>query len=127
MNENEMNLLEKKLSSWQPRRPSAKLKRRLFGPSARREAVTLSLRWFAPAAACLLFALTIVREEPEFSARSPGSGPLLGMISSNFTYTNFLPHNHSSGDNRVLPANFKWTNDGSFTSNVSPFAPNRID
>ena len=127
MNENEMNLLENQLRSWKPRRPSPKLKRRLFGPTVRREAITLSLRWMAPAAACLLLAMGIVRQDSSFSMHSSGTGPLLGLISNNLIYTNILPHNRSSGDNAVLPARFEWTNGGTFTSNVSPFSPTGID
>lgn len=120
-----MNLLENQLRSWKPRRPSPKLKRRLFGPTVRREAITLSLRWMAPAAACLLLAMGIMREEP--GLHSSGPGPLLGLISNNLSYTNILPHNRSSGDNEVLPAKFEWTNGGTFTSNVGPFSPIGID
>lgn len=127
MNENEMNLLENKLRSWQPRRPSRKLKRQLFGPTNQREAVTVSLRWMAPAAACLLLAVAAARQESSFPGRSSGTGPALGLISSNFSYTNILPHNRSQGHNRVFPANLEWTNLGGFTSNVSPFLPKRID
>ncbi|HLX69246.1 MAG TPA: hypothetical protein VKV04_06425 [Verrucomicrobiae bacterium] len=127
MNENEMNLLENQLRSWKPRRPSPRLKRRLFGPTVQREAITLSLRWLAPAGACLLMAVGIVRQDPGFAMRSSGTGPLLGMVSNHLSYTNLLPHNRSSGDNGVLPANFEWTNGGTFTSNVSPFLPIGID
>jgi hypothetical protein len=127
MNENEMKLLESQLRSWKPRGPSPTLKRRLFGATARREAITLSLRWMAPAAACLLMAVAVVRQDAGFSMRSSGPGPLLGMISNHLTYTNLLPHNRSSGDNDVLPTNFEWTNGGTFTSNVGPFLPTGID
>src|SRR5215472_4159980 len=122
MNENEMNQLENQLRSWKPRRPSPKLKRALFGPTVRREAISLSLRWMAPAAACLLLAIGIVRQDPGFSMRSSGTGPLLGLVSNNLSYTNILPHNRSSGDNSVLPAKFEWTNGGTFSSNVGPFS-----
>jgi len=37
MNEKEMNLLENQLRSWQPRRPSPKLKRRLYGSAGSRD------------------------------------------------------------------------------------------
>lgn len=121
-----MNLLENHLRSWRPRRPCPRLKRRLFGrPAVTREAISLSLRWMAPAAACLLLVVTMARQGSGF--RSSGTGPMLGLISSNLSYTNLLPHNRSSGHNRVFPASFEWTNDGTFTSNVSPFSPTGID
>lgn len=122
-----MNTLENQLRSWKPRRPSPRLKRQLFGATVRREAINLSLRWMAPAAACLLLAMGIARQESGFSMRSSGTGPLLGLVSNQVSYTNVLPHNRSSGDNNVLPAKFEWTNGGTFTSNVGPFSPMGID
>jgi hypothetical protein len=122
-----MNMLENQLRSWKPRRPSPRLKRELFGATVRREVVTLSLRWMAPAGACLLLAMGIIRQDPSLAIRSSGTGPLLGLVSNNISYTNVLPHNRSSGDNNVLPAKFEWTNGGTFTSNVGPFSPIGID
>ena len=120
-----MNLLENRLRSWQPRRPSPRVKRRLFGPTAQREAISLSLRWFAPAAACLLLAFAMLNENSAFSRVSSAGHPFIGVISSNFMYTNFLPG--SQGHNSVSPPSFEWTNPGGFTSNVSPFSPARMN
>lgn len=122
-----MNMLENRLRSWQPRRPSPKVKRRLFGATAQRQAINLSLRWFAPAAACLLLAFAIMNENPAISGVSSARQPLIGLISSNFMYTNFLPGSRPQGHNSVAPASFEWTNPGGFTSNVSPFSPARIN
>jgi hypothetical protein len=121
MNENEMNLLENRLHSWQPRRPSPRVKRRLFGPTAQREAITLSLRWIAPAAACLLLAFTILYQESAFPNGTSARQPIIGLISSNLSYTN--PQGHNS----VAPPSFEWTNPGGFTSNISPFSPARMN
>ena len=122
-----MNLLENQLRSWQPRRPSPKLKRRLFHSDAPRDNFGLSLRWIAPAAACLLLALTIVNQESGLSPRSSRHEPTMGLISSNLSYTNILPGARPSDRNRVLPASFEWTNLSGFTSSISPFSPGRMN
>ena len=126
MNENEMNHLENRLRSWQPRRPSAKIKRRLFPTASAREAASLSLRWLAPAAACLVLALTVASKDPGLSA-GPSREAMMGLISSNLNFTNILPKSDSPGRNRVLPASFEWTNLSGITSSISPFSPARLN
>ena len=128
MNENEMNQLENRLHSWQPRRPSPKLKRRLFPSKAAHRSIALSLRWLAPAAACLLLALTIVNQDGRLSTGSTRRDyMMMGMISNNLSATNFLPPSHAQGRNGVLPLSFEWTNLSDFTSSVSPFSPGRMN
>jgi hypothetical protein len=127
MNENEMNLLENQLRSWQPRRPSPRLKRKLFGSASPGEAAGISFRWLAPAVACLFLALTIVNQEPGLSASSVRHQPLMGMVSSDLSYTNLLPEDRPAGRNGVSPASFEWTNRSGFTSSISPFSPGRMN
>ena len=128
MNENEMNLLENQLRSWQPRRPSPRIKRRLFASTFSCEASGLSLRWLAPAAACLMLALTIAsQQQPGLSATSARHQAVMGMISSNVNYTNILAENDVPGRNRILPASFEWTNLSRITSSISPFSPGRMN
>jgi hypothetical protein len=123
-----MNLLENQLRSWQPRRPSARIKRRLFPSASAREASGLSLRWLAPAAACLMLALTIAsQQQPGLSANSARHEAIMGMISSNVNYTNILRENDGPGRNRVSPASFEWTNLSGITSSISPFSPVRMN
>jgi len=109
------------LRSWKPRRPSARLKRRLFASGDAREAVILSLRWLAPAAACLFLALTIASQEPGFTAVSSRPQPMMGLISSNLSYVNVVSTERPHGLNRISSASFEWTNLSDFTSSVSPF------
>lgn len=116
-----MNYLENQLRSWRPRRPSPRLKRRLFGAEDPREAAILSLRWLAPAVACLFLALTIASQEPGFTAVSSRPEPMMGLISSNLSYVNVLSSERPKGLNRVSSASFEWTNLSDFTSSVSPF------
>src|SRR3569833_2945361 len=127
MNEKEMKHLENQLHSWQPRRPSAKIKRRLFPTASAREAASLSLRWLAPAAACLVLALTVASKDPGFSASSARREAMMGLISSNLNYTNILPKSDSPGRNGVLPTSFELTNLSGITSSVSPFSPSRMN
>lgn len=122
-----MQLLENQLRSWQPRRPSPKLKRKLFGAAGPDEAGGLSLRWLAPAVACLFLALTIVNQEPGLSASATRRQPFMGMVSSNLSYTNLLPRDRPTEHNRVSPASFEWTNRSGFSSSISPFSPGRMN
>src|ERR1051325_8291512 len=110
MNENEMKMLENQLHSWQPRRPSARIKARLFPDANSGEMTGLSLRWLAPAAACLMLALTIADQPPGFSAGSARQPSMMGLISSNGSYTNIQPESDSAGHNRISSTSFEWTN-----------------
>lgn len=121
MNEKEMKRVENQLRSWRPRRPSPSIKRKLFGATG--DAAGISLRWLAPTMACLFLALTIASQEPSLSAASTRQQPMMGLVSSNLSFTNILP----TGRNSVLPASFEWTNLSGFTSSISPFTPSRLN
>src|SRR6185437_11714718 len=129
MNEKQMNLLENQLRSWRPRRPSPKLRRRLFPyAAAANDTAAFSLRWLAPTAACLLLALTIVNQGPALSANASHRQPMMGLISSNVNYTNLLPQeSRPAGRNGISPASFEWTNLSGITSSISPFTPGRMN
>jgi len=88
----------------------------------------LSLRWLAPAAACLMLALTIASQQQSgFSAISARHEAMMGMISSNVNYTNIHSESEIPGRNRILPASFEWTNLSAITSSISPFSPGRMN
>jgi len=87
----------------------------------------LSLRWLAPAAACLILALTVASRDPGLSASSARREAMMGLISSNLNFTNILPKSDSPERNRVLPASFEWTNLSGITSSISPFLPSRMN
>ena len=122
-----MNLLENQLRSWQPRRPSPRIKRRLFPSASSGEATGLSLRWLAPATACLMLALTIASQQPGLSVTSTRHEAMMGLISSNLSYTNILPGNDTPGHNRISSTSFEWTNLSDITSSISPFSPGRLN
>ena len=122
MKEKEMNL-ENQLRSWQPRQPSPRIKRRLF-PSANNDTAGLWLRCLAPAAACLLLAITIMNQEPGLAASSARRQPMIGMLSSNLNYI-YTP---SANDrNQVAPPSFEWTNLSDSSSSISPFSPGLVN
>jgi hypothetical protein len=126
-----MSQLENQLRSWQPRRPSAKIKHRLYPAASAREAASLSLRWLAPAAACLLLALTIASQQTNLSADSARSDAMVGFVSSNLGFTNILlartPESASPGRNRVSPPSFEWTNLSGSSSSISPLSTGRMN
>ena len=122
-----MKLLENQLRSWRPRRPSARIKRRLFPRASSGEFTGLSLRWLAPAAACLMLALTIASQQPGLSASSERQQAMMGLVSNNLSYTNLLPENDNAGHNRISSTSFEWTNLSGITSSISPFSPARLN
>ena len=122
-----MKMLENQLHSWQPRRPAARIKRRLFPNASSSEFTGLSLRWLAPAAACLMLALTIASQQPGLSASSESHQAMMGLVSNNLSSTNLLPENENSGHNRISSTSFEWTNLSDFTSSISPFSPGRMN
>lgn len=115
-----MDSLEKQLRSWRPRRPSARLKRRLFGPS-----LAPGAAWFAgslaPAAACALLTLCV------FNSRSGGSVGASGgglTIASNWSgAASVYMDGFASKQNHWSLVTSDWTNRGSFGSNTVSFRP----
>jgi len=119
-----MNQTENQLRSWQPRRASAGLKRRIFdAPDHAHRLAARSLRWLAPAAACLLLAMTVLHQG-NFAGDLPHPEPVLMVNSSNQSYVMNLSGTYAPRENEVSPVTFDWTNRGSSTSSVS-FTPSR--
>jgi hypothetical protein len=85
------------------------------------------LRWLAPAAACLVLALTVASHDPGFSANASNREAMMGLISSNLTYTSIFAGTRPEGRNGINPASFEWTNLSGFTSSVSPSSPGRMN
>ena len=126
-----MNELETELRSWQPRRPSAKLERRLFGehlpgPSASvhatrntEHAPTFRLGWLAPATAALL--LMCVLFNPRNGATIAGSvnsGPMVALMMSNQSAATYLPGSLQREHNSLRAETFEWTNGSGSTSSI---------
>jgi hypothetical protein len=123
MDENEMKLLETRLRSWRPRRPSATLKWRLL--LARAASVPRLMRvagWLTPATACALLTLLILNSEsatPTAGRRSPFS---MAMI-SNQSYAVYATSRQSQ-QNNLSVFTFDWTN-GSGSGSTLRFMPSR--
>lgn len=122
----EMNPLEAQLKSWAPRRPSARLERKLFGAPASKAPLIQSFGWLAPAMACLLFVGVIAnqRSETTFSIGAVDE-EMVAMSLSNQSYAAYLPGSFKQKQNRW--DTFEWTNGGGFTSSVHPFPQAETD
>jgi hypothetical protein len=106
-----MNWLEAQLKSWAPRRPSARIERRLFPQRMRAADLTRSLAWLAPAAACMILALATVRQEG-VSTGAARPEYMFAMIMSNQASASILRDDGAEPENRVMHASFEWTNRG---------------
>ncbi|MFZ0825961.1 MAG: hypothetical protein WAO02_00925 [Verrucomicrobiia bacterium] len=106
----EMNWLEDQLNSWKPRRPSDRIKRRLFPEAQARPELVRVMNWLAPATVCMLLALAAVRQENGFSVASPRQDHMVAMILSNSSAIAYLPGGSSQIEQNVLPATLGWTN-----------------
>jgi len=108
------------LRSWRPRRPSAKLERRLFGAPAR---LLPKAAWLlgslAPATACLL--LTLSMFNPGNSGHSLRHEPLVAMILSNQNYAAYASDNFRGAQNNLAAVTFDWTNHAISPSSMAPF------
>jgi len=107
MNEmNETSALEKQLLLWTPRRPSAKLERRLFAarPAPAETLSSLRFGWLAPATAAVMLLCVLFNQRygSDLSAAAT-PGPLVAMILSNQSAAAYLPGSVQAEQNN-LPA-----------------------
>ncbi|MBC8094469.1 MAG: hypothetical protein H7Y43_01535 [Akkermansiaceae bacterium] len=123
----EMNPLETQLRSWAPRPPSAKLKRTLFAETAPlRPHAGFNWQWLAPAAACLLFALTVFNQHGEL-VNGVGTGDSIMLVSSNLSPQLFAQDTLQQSKRNNLANRIEWTNGGAFTSSVTSFLPGQVN
>ena len=119
----ETNSLEDRLHSWQPRRPSAGIRRRLFGAATRSVSkATWILGSLAPATACALLTLSFLNSGNGLSAGSPRPQPLLAMIVSNENYAAYQAAGYQKEENNWSSITFDWTKANNLTSSIS-FTP----
>ena len=106
---NETKRLETKLHSWKPRRPSARLERRIFGESGITPGARALMRVLIPAAACVILTLAMLNQ-PDRSGVSvaAGQGAIMAMSLSNQSYAAYLPGSFACEANRL--DTFRWTN-----------------
>ena len=108
--------LEKELHSWQPRRPAAKIKARLFPERERRQEFVRVLRWFAPTAACGLIALAALGPDNLWHSLKPGRRPVSSFTGQAISALEGVTINRS-------PDFFEWTNRSGSALNVRSFLP----
>ena len=115
----EMNLPETQLRSWRPRRPSARLKRRIFATPF--EVGLPSARWFwgclGPVAACALFSLMVYNSGNSFVEK-----PVMAMILSNQSYAAYASGDGQTPQNHLAAVTFSWTNQSDCNSRF-PLTP----
>jgi hypothetical protein len=117
----EMNLPETQLRSWQPRRPSARLERRIFAaPHLAPRVVVWSLRCLAPAAACLLVAVAVFHQGGSVPGGTVHGDSLAGAGWSN--QIAYVPGHYQPARNAVSPPTLEWTNRNGSTSSISPLS-----
>jgi hypothetical protein len=139
-----MNDLEMQLRSWAPRRPSAKVKQRIFaaGKSAEfapvhpiilladyasRIAQALkptSFRWLAPAMAALFLTCMILNQR-NAPMTSSTTGSFIGVLSSNQSLVAQLSGTLEREQNRLPSATFEWTNGSGSTSSISSLSESK--
>jgi hypothetical protein len=129
---NDMEKLENQLRSWAPRRPSAKLERRLFAgqigleldpreePDVTGHLHGLRLGWLVPAVAAFLLLCMLLNQR---QSKSPGdatnAGHLLAVISNN--QSAYPPLTSAGQQNRPSANTFEWTNGSGSTSSIRSF------
>ena len=132
---NEMKLLETQLRSWTPRRPSARLERRIFGETPvesgarawRAEAGRRrALRVLIPAAACLILTLAMLNQPDHTGASaSAGQDAIMVLSLSNQSYAAYLPGSFACEANRW--DTFRWTNGGASPSSAFSISPGKTN
>src|SRR5437660_6424449 len=128
---NKMNDLEIQLSSWAPRRPSARLKRRIFdspprptasegrSPLMAHSGAGYRLRWLAPATAALvLLCMIFNHREGGIASGSTNSNSMVAMILSNQSVAAYLPAGLQREQNGPPTDTFEWTNGSGSTSSM---------
>ena len=118
-----MNWLETQLNSWEPRRPSARIKRQLFPTPPNRLKVAMAFNWLAPATVCMLLALAVFKQENNIPAAPPRHDPAVAMMLSNQSSVAYLTGGSLQIRHNILPATFESTNrsDSSSTLGFTPF------
>ena len=109
---NEMNELEKRLYSWTPRRPSARLERSLFALTPAPEEALLPFRfgWLAPTTVALALMCVLFNQRYGTPSSAPaGASPMVAMILSNQSAAAYLPGSFQAEQNNLPADTFKWT------------------
>ena len=122
-----MNSLETQLHSWQPRRPSAGLKRRLFTePVSLMPRMAWFVGWLVPATACALLTFSVFTSGNELG-RPSRHAPLMATLLSNQSYLTLAPDGFRQGQNDWSSVTFDLTNRSGSTSAISTIQGSRTN
>jgi len=108
----ELNVTETQLRSWQPRPPSANLKKKIFSTDTAAPAATWLWGGLAPAMACVLLTLMILNRNGE----NLGSKPMTALILSNQNCAAYAAGCAQTTQNHLATVTFDSTNRSSFGS-----------
>ena len=123
-----MNSLETQLRSWQPRRPSAGLKRRLFAtPVSLMPRMAWFVGWLVPATACALLTFSVFTSGNSIPGRSSRPEPMVATMLSNQSFLVPAPEGPWKGQNELSSVTFDWTNRSGSTSSMPSFPRNRMN
>ena len=107
-----MNELEKQLLLWTPRRPSARLERRLFAaaPAPAEALLPFRVTWLAPVTAALMLMCVLFNQRYGASLTGPGApAPMVAMILSNQSVAAYLPGSVQAAQNNLPADAFEWS------------------
>ena len=125
---NDWNQLENRLRSWRPRRPSAKLRARLFpqtGQSVTEMLSRTARHWLAPAMAMCLLAMMMLGNSlprsPYWSPTQP-SNLLAAVVLHRPELASYYAGTHEY-DRNILPKDaFDWTNGSYALTTAAPLS-----
>ena|SRR5688572_17288406 len=123
---NETNPLETQLRSWTPRRPSARIQKKIFRHPQTVGRPAGMVFWLGPVTACLLLVCGVLNQpgSATFTAVSRND-EFVAMILSNQSYAAYLPGSFQQSANRL--DTFEWTNGARSTSFVGSLSPGRTN
>jgi len=122
-----MNELEKQLSSWVPRRPSARLEKRIFAPSfvaagqslvASPKAPAFRFSWLAPATVAFLLMCVLFNQHNSQAISGSANPGMIAVALSNQSAAAWLPGSFSRERNGLPNGSFEWTNGNGSTSSI---------
>jgi hypothetical protein len=113
-----MNSLEAQLRSWRPRRPSARLKRRLFGTSLAPGAAWI-VGSLAPAAACVMLTLGFFNSHSGLSGLSYPHAQ--EMVATDWSNAATVVDSFADKQNHWASVTFDSTNRSGFGFSISSF------
>ena len=127
----ELNELEPQLHSWVPRRPSARLKRRIFRRNAAAQELpepSFRFSWLPPATAVLLLLCVLFNQHSSQAISSAGANSLVALAVSNQNIVPWLSGSFSREHNGLPNFTFEWTNGSGFSSGIgSRSVPNGMN